>query len=102
MSIIFQQSVKGRKGVMLPESDVPVHHTIQNRYLRSEDAKLCELSELQVIRHFTALSRKNYGVDTNIYPLVHMKYNRKVNEKIAAMEGFASLHPLLPQLVGGF
>lgn len=103
MSIIFQQSVKGRKGVMLPESDVPVHHTIQNRYLRSEDAKLCELSELQVIRHFTALSRKNYGVDTNIYPLgsCTMKYNPKVNEKIAAMEGFASLHPLLPQLVGG-
>ena len=83
MSIIFQESVKGRKGTVLPESDVPVHHTIQSKYLRSEDAKLCELSELQVVRHFTALSRKNYGVDTNIYPLgsCTMKYNPKFNEK---------------------
>ncbi|HEX3020465.1 MAG TPA: aminomethyl-transferring glycine dehydrogenase subunit GcvPB, partial [Chitinispirillaceae bacterium] len=103
MSIIFQQSVAGRKGVSLPECDVPFHHTINSKYLRSKDPELCELSELQVIRHFTALSRKNYGVDTNFYPLgsCTMKYNPKVNEKIASMDGFASLHPLLPQLVRG-
>jgi glycine dehydrogenase subunit 2 len=103
MSIIFEKSVKGRLGVSLPKSDVPVKHTICNKYLRAEKPELPELSELDVVRHFTALSRKNYGVDTNFYPLgsCTMKYNPKVTEKIASMEGFASLHPLLPQLLRG-
>ena len=103
MSIIFENSVSGRRGVTLPESDVPIRHRIDAKYLRSKNPELCELSELQVVRHFTALSRKNYGVDTNFYPLgsCTMKYNPKVNEKISAMDGFASLHPLLPQLSRG-
>ena len=103
MSIIFEQSVEDRKGVSLPASDVPYKHEFVEKYLRKRDAGLCELSELDVVRHFTALSRKNYGVDTNFYPLgsCTMKYNPKVTEKIAAFEGFASLHPLLPQLRGG-
>lgn len=103
MSIIFEKSVKGRLGVSLPECDVPVKHTISSKYLRAEKPELPELSELDVVRHFTALSRKNYGVDTNFYPLgsCTMKYNPKVTEKIASMDGFASLHPLLPQLLRG-
>jgi len=61
------------------------------------------LSEMDVIRHFTELSRRNYGVDTNFYPLgsCTMKYNPKVCERIAAYPGFAHLHPLLPQLRRG-
>jgi glycine dehydrogenase subunit 2 len=103
MSIIFQKSVPGRSGVTLPESDVPKLGEIPPYYRRKAEADLCELSELDVVRHFTELSRKNYGVDTNFYPLgsCTMKYNPKITEKIAALEGFASLHPLLPQLRRG-
>src|SRR5512133_76988 len=103
MSIIFEKSIKGRLGVSLPKSDVPVQHAINSKYLRAEKPELPELSELDVVRNFTALSRKNYGVDTNFYPLgsCTMKYNPKVTEKIASMDGFASLHPLLPQLLRG-
>jgi glycine dehydrogenase subunit 2 len=103
MSLIFSKSIPGRKGVTLPESDVPLHHTISEKYLRKKDAQLCELSELQTVRHFTELSRINYGLDTNFYPLgsCTMKYNPKITEKIASLNGFASLHPLLPQLRRG-
>jgi glycine dehydrogenase subunit 2 len=103
MSIIFKKSIPGRQGVNLPNCDVPVLHTIPEKYRRKQDAELCELSELDVVRHFTALSRKNYGVDTNFYPLgsCTMKYNPKITEKIASLDGFASLHPLLPQLRRG-
>jgi len=103
MSIIFEKSVKGRKGVSLPCSDVPVHYEIPGKYRREKDAELCELSELQVVRHFTELSRRNFGVDNSFYPLgsCTMKYNPKICEKVAGLEGFSSLHPLLPQLRRG-
>jgi len=86
--------------VQLPECDVPVDARIPDCYRRSADAGLCELSELDVVRHFTALSRRNFGVDTGFYPLgsCTMKYNPKVLEEIARLEGFARLHPFLPQL----
>lgn len=103
MSIIFKKSIEGRKGVSLPKSDVPVKYALPAKFTRSKEAQLCELSELDVVRHFTSLSRKNYGVDTNFYPLgsCTMKYNPKITEKIAALDGFSSLHPLLPQLRRG-
>ncbi len=103
MSVIFEKSVKGRRGVLLPKNDVPVEAVIPEKYRREKEPQLCELSELDVVRHFTALSRKNYGVDTNFYPLgsCTMKYNPKVCEKIAALDGFSNLHPLLPQLRRG-
>lgn len=103
MSIIYKKTVAGREGVSLPACDVPTDKTLPAALRRSADAKLCELSELDVVRHFTELSQKNYGVDTNFYPLgsCTMKYNPKVTEKIAALDGFAQLHPLLPQLRGG-
>ncbi|MCE5340071.1 MAG: aminomethyl-transferring glycine dehydrogenase subunit GcvPB [Planctomycetaceae bacterium] len=104
MKLIYEKSVEGRHGVMPPASDVPTTIHIKKELLRNSDAKLPELSELDVVRHFTELSRRNFGVDTNFYPLgsCTMKYNPKVAERIAAYPGFAHLHPLLPQLrMGG-
>jgi glycine dehydrogenase subunit 2 len=69
MDIIFKKSVPGRNGVTLPENDVPVSDAVPEKYRRQADAELCELSELDVVRHFTELSRRNFGVDTNFYPL---------------------------------
>ncbi len=84
-------------------SDVPTSIHLRQSYLRARAAGLPELSELDVVRHFTELSRRNFGVDTNFYPLgsCTMKYNPKVAERIASYPGFAHLHPLLPQLRGG-
>jgi len=99
---IFQDSAKGRTGVWPKEprgnteSDIPAH------LLRGSAPKLPELSEIEVIRHFTRLSRLNYSVDSNFYPLgsCTMKYNPKFTEAVAAQSGFTSVHPLIPQLKG--
>lgn len=101
--VIFDKSVAGRRGVTLPECDVPKPNDISARYCREQPPELCELSELDVIRHFTALSRKNFGVDSGFYPLgsCTMKYNPKALEVIAGIDGFARLHPFLPQLRHG-
>src|SRR5512142_2487269 len=103
MKLIFEKSVPGRTGVLPGPSDVPTGIHIREDRLRSKSADLPELSELDVIRHFTELSRRNFGVDTNFYPLgsCTMKYNPKVNERVASYPGFAHLHPLLPQLRRG-
>ena len=103
MQIIFEKSVPDRRGVSLPDRDVPGLSAVDQKYRRTTDAALCELSELDVVRHFTELSRRNYGVDTNFYPLgsCTMKYNPKITEKIALLPGFSALHPLLPQLRRG-
>jgi glycine dehydrogenase subunit 2 len=88
----------------LGRSDVPTSINLNKKLLREKDVRLTELSELDVVRHFTELSRRNYGVDTNFYPLgsCTMKYNPKVTELIGSYPGFANLHPLLPQLrMGG-
>lgn len=103
MPVIFEKSVPGRRGVLLPECDVPIAGEIPEKYLRKQDAELCELSELDVVRHFSKLSQNNVGVDTAFYPLgsCTMKYNPKVNEAVANLEGFWDLHPFLPQLDRG-
>jgi glycine dehydrogenase subunit 2 len=104
MKLIFEKSVPGRKGVRPAQSDVPTTVDINKELLRENDAQLAELCELDVVRHFTELSRRNFGVDTNFYPLgsCTMKYNPKVAERIASFPGFADLHPLMPQLrMGG-
>jgi glycine dehydrogenase subunit 2 len=103
MKLVFEKSVAGRRGVRVPRSDVPTSVPLRPELLREKPAGLPELSELDVVRHFTELSRRNFGVDTNFYPLgsCTMKYNPKVCERIAAYPGFAHLHPLLPQLRGG-
>ncbi len=103
MSVIFEGSMPGRRGVKLPACDVPTDCGIPEAYRRGEDAELCELSELDVVRHFTGLSRKNFGVDSGFYPLgsCTMKYNPKINEDVANLDGFVNLHPFLPQLHQG-
>jgi glycine dehydrogenase subunit 2 len=103
MKLIFEQSVAGRRGIKLPVSDVPASKTLPSECLRSSAPALPEVSELDVVRHFTRLSQRNFSVDANFYPLgsCTMKYNPKFTEKVAGMAGFAELHPLLPQLKGG-
>jgi len=103
MKLIFDQGKAGRRGSTLPKPDVPLTDTIPATLKRRTAPALPEVSELEAMRHFTLLSRRNMGVDTNFYPLgsCTMKYNPKFHEKIAALPGFAGLHPLLPQLRHG-
>jgi glycine dehydrogenase subunit 2 len=97
--LIFEISKPGRIGYSLPEVDVPeveVKDLIPEDYLRTEKPELPEVSELDIIRHYTALSKRNHGVDSGFYPLgsCTMKYNPKINEDIARFPGFADIHPL--------
>ena len=87
-------SVPGRHGVDVPESDVPKAR-LPTTELR-QDCGLPELSQLDVVRHYLALSQRNFGVDTGFYPLgsCTMKYNPKVNEQVARLPAFAETHPL--------
>jgi len=91
--LLFELSAPGRKGCRLPELDVP-EAPLPAEYLR-EELPLPEVSELDVVRHFTRLSQLNYSVDTHFYPLgsCTMKYNPKVNEELARLPGFAQIHP---------
>lgn len=102
MKTMFQKSKQGRTGVIPEEPERKAADMLPESLLRSAPAALPELSELDVVRHFTRLSRKNFGVDGNFYPLgsCTMKYNPKFNEKLAALPGFTDLHPLEPQLRG--
>jgi len=92
--LIYDLSSPGRKGVLLPDCDVP--ETDLPKDLLRSDLDLPEVSELQVIRHFVKLSQLNYAIDKNFYPLgsCTMKYNPKINEDTARLPGFAHLHPL--------
>lgn len=100
MELTFEKSRPGRRCTRFEKSDVPKPVAINSKYLRSKPCELPELCELDVVRHFTNLSRLNFSVDTNFYPLgsCTMKYNPKFSEDLAKLEGFSSLHPLLPQL----
>ncbi|MAE42549.1 glycine dehydrogenase (aminomethyl-transferring) [Candidatus Woesearchaeota archaeon] len=103
MKIIFEKSSSGRKAVELPELDVPMkENSIPESMLRNE-LDLPEVSEVDVVRHYTALSRKNFGVDNGFYPLgsCTMKYNPKINEDMAVLNGFTQAHPLAPDLNPG-
>ena len=96
--LLFEQTKPGRTGYSLPSLDVPetdLSEVFDSDYIRSEPAALPELSELQIIRHYTALSRRNYGVDSGFYPLgsCTMKYNPKINEDVVRMDGFSHVHP---------
>ena len=97
-SVIFTKSKKGKKAYSLSEIDVPqppIEELIPKSHLRKSPLPLPEVNELDVVRHFTRLSHKNYSVDTNMYPLgsCTMKYNPKINEKIASMDEWANIHP---------
>ncbi|APQ75526.1 glycine dehydrogenase subunit 2 [Clostridium botulinum] len=97
--VIFELSSEGRKGYRLPNLDVPeveLSELLPKNLLREDEIDLPEVSEVDVVRHYTALSNKNYTVDNGFYPLgsCTMKYNPKINEDIAALSGFSKIHPL--------
>ncbi|MDZ4159656.1 MAG: aminomethyl-transferring glycine dehydrogenase subunit GcvPB [Anaerolineaceae bacterium] len=93
---IYELSSPGREGVRYPASDVPAI-PLPEGFVR-DNLPLPELSELDVIRHFTRISQFNHSIDTGFYPLgsCTMKYNPKVNEEAARLPGFAHCHPLQP------
>jgi glycine cleavage system protein P-like pyridoxal-binding family len=100
--LIFELSKQGRRGYRLPDLDVPhreLTSLVKSHLLREQEPRLPEVSEVEVIRHYTSLSRRNYGVDLGFYPLgsCTMKYNPKINEQVAAFESFVRLHPLQPE-----
>ncbi len=97
----FELSQPGKRSSSLPPADVPVQDVaalIPARHLRQEPAALPEISEIELVRHFTKLSRRNHGVDIDFYPLgsCTMKYNPKVNEDACRLPGLAHIHPLQP------
>jgi glycine dehydrogenase subunit 2 len=106
IATVYELSVPGRHGIDLPESDVPLTD-LPAEVLRADcdsAPDLPELSQLDVVRHYVALSERNFGVDSGFYPLgsCTMKFNPKVNEAIAKLPGFAETHPLQPpQIVQG-
>ncbi|HEY7020733.1 MAG TPA: aminomethyl-transferring glycine dehydrogenase subunit GcvPB [Ktedonobacterales bacterium] len=97
--LIFEKGHSGRRTFVLPAMDVPeetLETLIPAEFVRAEAAPLPEVSEIEVVRHYTHLSQRNFGVDSGFYPLgsCTMKYNSKINEDMAALPGFARLHPL--------
>jgi len=103
MSTVFKKSVPGREGVWPEMPRTEPRDFIDESLLRAGQPNLPSLSELDVVRHFTGLSKKNFGVDGEFYPLgsCTMKYNPKFTEEVAALPGFSRLHPMTPQLPGG-
>jgi glycine dehydrogenase subunit 2 len=102
-ALIFERSQTGRKGYRLPPLDVdetPLDE-IAPAHLRRDDELegVPEVSEVDVVRHFTRISTWNYSIDLGMYPLgsCTMKYNSRLNEKVARIAGFAGLHPLAPE-----
>ncbi|MBE3569757.1 MAG: aminomethyl-transferring glycine dehydrogenase subunit GcvPB [Bacillales bacterium] len=97
--LIFEISKSGRIGYSLPELDVPkveMADILPTEYIRQNEPDLPEVSELDIMRHYTSLSKRNHGVDSGFYPLgsCTMKYNPKINEDVARLEGFRHIHPL--------
>jgi len=100
--IIFERSRKGRRGYKFPKLEIPekkAEELIDKKFLREVPAGLPDVSEVDIIRHYTNLSRRNFGVDVGFYPLgsCTMKYNPKINEDVASLPGFQQLHPLQPE-----
>ncbi len=100
--IIFELSVPGRKACLMPDCDVPetdVSSLIPSEFLRDQSPELPEVSELDTVRHFTALSKMNHGVDSGFYPLgsCTMKYNPKINEEVSKYSGYSRVHPYQPE-----
>lgn len=99
--LIFERSLPGREGFRLDDPDVPgvdLSETLGGEFLR-QDLDLPEVSEVDVVRHYTKLSKMNFGVDDGFYPLgsCTMKYNPKINEEIGALPHFTELHPYAPE-----
>lgn len=100
--LIFEKSSKGKRGYYPPQNYVPqvkIEDLIPEELLRKSPPELPEVSEPEVVRHYTNLSRMNMGVDTSFYPLgsCTMKYNPKFSEDIASFDEFTMIHPLEPE-----
>src|SRR3989441_2964217 len=100
-TLIFEKGAPGRRSFNMPALDVPtesIESMLPTEMIRQEAAPLPEVSEIEVVRHYTHLSQRNFGVDTGFYPLgsCTMKYNPKLNEDMAVLPGFARIHPLQP------
>jgi glycine dehydrogenase subunit 2 len=96
--LIFDLAKEGRRGHTLPRCDVPekpLTDLIDKVYLRQQEARLPQVAENEIVRHYTALSALNHHVDKSMYPLgsCTMKYNPKINEKLAGLPEFSELHP---------
>lgn len=101
-ALIFELSQPGRVAYSMPACDVPEVDpvsVISQGILRAKPAELPEVYEVDVIRHYTGLSRRNFGIDNGFYPLgsCTMKYNPKINEDVARFPGFAKIHPYQPE-----
>jgi glycine dehydrogenase subunit 2 len=100
-ALIFERSQPGRIGYRLPPLDVdaqPIGEIVPQQFLRDDDLEgVPEVSEVDVIRHFVRMSTWNYSIDLGMYPLgsCTMKYNSRLNERVARIPGFAGLHPLI-------
>jgi len=99
---IFEISRRGRKAYSLINDETPIleaNELFDKDYLRETDARLPEVAEVDIVRHFTNLSRRNYGVDNGFYPLgsCTMKYNPRINEHLSMLPAFAYSHPLAPE-----
>jgi len=99
--LIFEISREGRRCAYLPECDVPGYDSafISKENARASKLNLPEVAEVDLVRHYMALSRMAHGVDNGFYPLgsCTMKYNPRVNEQVAKLEGFTDIHPLQPE-----
>ena len=94
----IEKSVPGRRGVRFAAASKPASAWLAGAALRAVPPRLPELNEFEVVRHYTRLSRLNYCLDTHMYPLgsCTMKYNPRVNEEVAGLDGFAGAHPAAP------
>ncbi|MGI6152559.1 MAG: aminomethyl-transferring glycine dehydrogenase subunit GcvPB [Christensenellaceae bacterium] len=99
MKLIFEKSRSGRKCTTPPASGVDTKFSLPEKFHRKQPARLPEVAEVDLVRHYMGLSRRAYGVDNLFYPLgsCTMKYNPAVNEEIAALPGFSDIHPLQPE-----
>lgn len=98
MNLLFEKSVPGRACTLLPDCDVP-NAALPEQFARQQPLHLPELSETDISRHYTELSKRVHGVNDGFYPLgsCTMKYNPALNEEIAALPGFTGIHPLQPE-----
>jgi glycine dehydrogenase subunit 2 len=98
VDIIFEKNRPGQRAVLPPQINVPSAPPLPEGYLRHKPSALPEVSQPDVVRHFTNLSRKNFCVDTTFYPLgsCTMKHNPRINEALASMPEFTRLHPFMP------
>jgi glycine dehydrogenase subunit 2 len=99
--LIFERSGQGKHGYSLPPLDVPETVAIPKHLLRAEIEGETQVSEVEIARHFTRLSRLNFSIDQGLYPLgsCTMKHNPRLNEEMARLPGFAASHPLAPEEV---